>query len=213
MCPKYLCVAQNLTAPIKYRGEGVWGVGSLNSFLSSSRTPLISSYDRWVTGRSRTEGSLLRLRGAPPPVYYRSTPAPIHKKRLTSLADRPVQNYVRRTDGGRGLRGEERRKRGWGVSLMTSKLFGINANERTTAAAQDEGRWSMTAEQGAEHFMAKRTAAAENAGAGRRHAVEYSGVMERTKERLAHSKPTCASSPARVNNCPGPLIFSSFLWL
>ena len=34
------------------------------------------------------------------------------------------------------------------------RAFGINADQWTTAA-QDEGEWRRTAEQGAEHFMAK----------------------------------------------------------
>ena len=49
------------------------------------------------------------------------------------------------------------------------RAFGINADQCTTAA-QDEGEWHRTAEQGAEHFMAK-WIAAEKARAGLRHAV------------------------------------------
>ena len=48
-----------------------------------------------------------------------------------------------------------KKKSGWVVSWTTSlKAFRINADQWTTAA-QDEGEWRRTAEQGAEHFMAK----------------------------------------------------------
>ena len=48
--------------------------------------------------------------------------------------------------------------------------FGINADQWTTAAAQDEGEWRSTAEQGAEDFVVK-WIAAKKATAGLRHAV------------------------------------------
>ena len=41
-----------------------------------------------------------------------------------------------------------------GCFLNDLRAFGINADQWTTAA-QDEGKWRRTAEQGAEHFMAK----------------------------------------------------------
>ena len=41
-----------------------------------------------------------------------------------------------------------------GCFLDDLRVFGINADQWTTAA-QDEGGWRKTAEQGAEHFMAK----------------------------------------------------------
>ena len=41
-----------------------------------------------------------------------------------------------------------------GCFLDDLRAFGINADE-WTIAAQDEGEWRRTAEQGAEHFMAK----------------------------------------------------------
>ena len=63
------------------------------------------------------------------------------------------------------------------------RAFGINADQLTTAA-QDEGEWRRTAEQGAEHFMAK-WIAAEKAGAGLRHAVVWLYVTGRTKEKIA----------------------------
>ena len=63
------------------------------------------------------------------------------------------------------------------------RAFGINADQWTTVA-QDEGQWSKTVEQGAEHFMAKRIAA-EKVRAGLRHAVSYSKVAGRTKNRIA----------------------------
>ena len=54
--------------------------------------------------------------------------------------------------------------------------FVVNADQWTTAA-QDEGEWCKTVEQGAEHFMTKWTAA-EKVGAGLWHAVIYSSVTE-----------------------------------
>ena len=67
-----------------------------------------------------------------------------------------------------------------------------------TYAAQDEGEWRRTAEQGAEHFMAK-WIAAEKPRAGLRHAVVYPNVMGRTKEWIAQSKRTRAGSLALVD--------------
>ena len=59
------------------------------------------------------------------------------------------------------------------------KDFGINADQWTTAA-QDEGEWRRTAEQGVERFMAK-WIAAEEARAEQRHVVVCSNVTGRTK--------------------------------
>ena len=70
-----------------------------------------------------------------------------------------------------------------GCFLDDLGAFGINADQRITAA-QDEGEWHRTAEQGAEHFMSK-WVAAEEARAGLRHAVVCPNVTERTKERIA----------------------------
>ena len=50
-----------------------------------------------------------------------------------------------------------------GCFLGGLRAFGINADQWTTAA-QDEGEWRRTAEQGAEHFMAKWIAAEKNQG-------------------------------------------------
>ena len=66
------------------------------------------------------------------------------------------------------------------------RAFGINVDQWTTAA-QDEGEWRRTAEQGAEHFMAK-WIVAEKTKAGLRHVVECPNVTGRTKERIAQSK-------------------------
>ena len=60
---------------------------------------------------------------------------------------------VWRNGGGRGqCRGPG--KRVVGCFLDDLRAFGINADQWTTAA-QDEGEWRRTAEQGAGHFMAK----------------------------------------------------------
>ena len=45
-------------------------------------------------------------------------------------------------------------KESMGCSLDDLRAFGITADQWTTAA-QDEGEWRRTVEQGAEHFMAK----------------------------------------------------------
>ena len=68
-----------------------------------------------------------------------------------------------------------------GCFLDDLRAFGINADQSTTAA-QDEGKWSRTAEQGKEHFMAK-WIVAEKTNAGLRHAVVCPNVTGRTKRR------------------------------
>ena len=77
------------------------------------------------------------------------------------------------------------------------RAFGINTDQWTTAA-QDEGEWRRTAEQGAEHFMAK-LIAAEKTKAGLRHAVVCPNVTGRTMERIAQSKRARAVSLALVD--------------
>ena len=53
--------------------------------------------------------------------------------------------------GGAGCVGCQE-KEGMGCFLDDLRAFGINADQWTTAA-QNEGEWRRTAEQGAEHFM------------------------------------------------------------
>ena len=65
-------------------------------------------------------------------------------------------------------------------------------------AAQDEGEWRRTAEQGAEHSMAE-WVVAEKAKAGLRHAVVCPNVTGRTKERIAQSKQARAGLLALVD--------------
>ena len=77
------------------------------------------------------------------------------------------------------------------------RAFGINAGQWTTAA-QDEGGWRRTAEQGAEHFTVK-WIVAEKAKVGLRHAVVCPNVTERAKERIAQSKRTRADLLALVD--------------
>ena len=70
--------------------------------------------------------------------------------------------------GGAGCVGGQ--EKDWmGCFLDDLRAFGINADQ-WTAAAQDEGKWPRTAEQGAEHFITK-WIAEEKAKAGLRHAV------------------------------------------
>ena len=55
--------------------------------------------------------------------------------------------------GGAGCVGRQEKE--WiGCFLDDLRAFGIEADQCTTAA-QDESEWRRTAEQGAEHFMAK----------------------------------------------------------
>ena len=84
-----------------------------------------------------------------------------------------------------------------GCFMDDLKAFGINADQCTTAA-QDEGEWPRTAQQGAEHFMAK-WIAAEKIKAGLRHAVVCPNVTGRAKERIAQSKRARAGSLALVD--------------
>ena len=89
-------------------------------------------------------------------------------------------------------------EREWmGCFLDGLGAFGISADQWTTAA-QDEGEWRRTAEEGTEHFMAK-LITAEKANAGLRHAVVCPNVTGRTKERTAQSKRTRAGSSALVD--------------
>ena len=75
----------------------------------------------------------------------------------------------------------------------------INDDQWTTAAAaRDEGEWRRTAEQRAEHFVAKWIVAEKNK-AGLRHAVVCPNVTGRTRERIAQSKRARAGSLALVD--------------
>ena len=78
------------------------------------------------------------------------------------------------------------------------RAFGINADQWTTAA-QDEGDWRKTAEQGAERFMAKWIATAEKVRASLRHAVVCPNVTRRVKDRMTQSKRVRAGSLATLN--------------
>ena len=99
-------------------------------------------------------------------------------------------------EGGRGLC-EGSGKRVDGVFPGRPQSFDINTDQWTTAA-QDEGEWRKTAEQGAEHFMVK-WITAEKAKAGLRRAVVCPNVTGRTKERIAQSKRARAGSLALVD--------------
>ena len=84
-----------------------------------------------------------------------------------------------------------------GCFLDGLRAFGMNADQWTTAA-QEEGEWRRTAEQGAKHFTAK-WIAAEEARAGLRHAAVCPNVMRRTKERITENKRARAGSLALVD--------------
>ena len=98
--------------------------------------------------------------------------------------------------GGAGCVGCQEKE--WtGCFLDGLRAFGINANQWTTAA-QDEGEWRRTAEEGAEHFMAK-WIVAEKTKAELRHAVVCPNVTGRTKKKIAQSKRARAGSLALVD--------------
>ena len=81
-----------------------------------------------------------------------------------------------------------------GCFLDDLRAFGIDADQWTTAA-QDEREWRRTAEQGAEHFMAKWIVAEKTI----RHPVVCPNVTGRTKKRIAQSKRDRAGSLAFVD--------------
>ena len=80
----------------------------------------------------------------------------------------------------------EQEKEWIGCLLDDFRVFGIDP-DKSTIAAQDEGEWHRTAEQGAEIFMTN-WIAAERARAAIRHAETCPNVTGRTKERVAQSK-------------------------
>ena len=101
---------------------------------------------------------------------------------------------VRRIGGGRGLCGRPG-KRVDGVFLGRPQSFRHQRRPVDDCSPQYEGEWRRTAEQVAEHFMAK-WIAAEKAKAGLRHAMVRPNVTGRTKERIAQSKRARAGSLA-----------------
>ena len=84
-----------------------------------------------------------------------------------------------------------------GCFLNYLRAFGINADQWTTAA-QDEEEWRRPAEQRAEHLMAK-WIVAKKTKAELRHAVVCPNVTGRTKKWIAQSKRDRAGSLALVN--------------
>ena len=101
-----------------------------------------------------------------------------------------------RRNGGHGLRGGQEKE--WiGCFLDDLRAFGINTDQWTTAA-QDKGEWRRTAEQGAEHSMAK-WLVAEKAKAGLRYSVACPNVTGSTKERIVQNKRARAGSLAIVD--------------
>ena len=90
---------------------------------------------------------------------------------------------VRRIGGRRGLCGVSRKKV-YRVFPGRPRSFRHQRRPVWTTAAQDEGEWRRTAEQGAEHVMVKWIAAAK-ARARLRYAVVCPNVTGRTKERVA----------------------------
>ena len=98
--------------------------------------------------------------------------------------------------GGAGCVGGQEKE--WmGCFLDDLRAFGINADQWTTVA-QDEEEWRRTAEQGTDHFMEKWIAAAK-AKVGLRHSVLCPNLTGRAKERIAQSKRARAGSLAIVD--------------
>ena len=90
-----------------------------------------------------------------------------------------------------------REKEWMGCFLDDLRDFGFNADQWTTLA-QDKGEYRRTAEQEAEHFMAK-LIAAEKARAGLRLAAVCPNLTGRTKETIAQSKRARAGLLALVD--------------
>ena len=93
------------------------------------------------------------------------------------------------------MEGQEKER--MGCFLVYLRAFGIDTDQ-WTIAAQDEGGWRRTAEQGAENFMAK-LITAEKARARLRHGVVCPNVTGRTKEGIAQSKRARAGLLALVD--------------
>ena len=109
--------------------------------------------------------------------------------------------------GGAGCVGGQEKE--WtGFFLDDLRALGINADQWMTAA-QDEGEWRRTAEQGAEHFTAK-WIVAEKTKAGLWHAVVCPNVTGRTKETIAQSKRARAGSLALATS--GANLYPSGVW-
>ena len=98
--------------------------------------------------------------------------------------------------GGCVVGGQE--KEWMGCFLDDMRAFGIINADQSTTAAQDEGKWRRTAEQGAERFMVK-WITAEKTRARLRYAIVYPNMTGRTKEKIAQSKRTRAGSLAIVD--------------
>ena len=103
---------------------------------------------------------------------------------------------VWRNGGGRGLRGGAG-KRVDGV--FPGRPQSLRHQRRPLYdCSPGRGEWCRTAEQGAEHFIAK-WIVAEKAKAGLRHAVVCPNVTGRTKKRIAQSKRARAGSLALID--------------
>ena len=121
----------------------------------------ISYLDTLIKMGSESIEATLRRRG----ILFAGFVASIEDTRL------PKCVMFRQMVGGAGCVGGQEKE--WmGCFLNDLRAFGINSDHWTTAT-QDEGECRRTAEQGADHFMAK-WIAAEEARAGLRHAVEDS---------------------------------------
>ena len=98
--------------------------------------------------------------------------------------------------GGTGCVGV-RKKSGGGVSWTISELS-VSTPTSGRLQPRARGEWRRTAEQEAEHFMAK-WIVAEKTKAGLQHAVVCPNVAGRTKKRITQSKRARAGSVALVD--------------
>ena len=137
------------------------------------------------TGSESTEATLRRGR-----ILFAECAARMEDTRL------PKYVMFRELVGGAGCVGGQEKE--WmGCFLDDLRAFGFSAGQWTTAA-QDEGEWRRTAEEGATRFMAK-LIAAEKVRAGLRHAIVCPNVTGRTKERITQSKRARAGALAIVD--------------
>ena len=121
-----------------------------------------------------------------------------NEKKDPSLRSKETLRRTRPAESlGAGCVGDQEKE--WtGCFLDDLRASGIVNADQWTTAAQDEGEWRRTAEQGAEHFMAKWIVAEKTKAGLLRHAVVCPKVTGRTEKRISQSKRARAASLALV---------------
>ena len=100
--------------------------------------------------------------------------------------------------GGAGFVGGQEKE--WMVCFLVDlRAFGINGDDWTTAAYQDEGEWRLTSEEGDECFKAK-WIVAKKTKSGLQHVVVCPNVTRRTRLRIAQSEQARAGSLVLVES-------------